>query len=103
MKKNIPHSRNLTVTTKNDLVSSVAEFSGLSKSMSLKALDIVLRSIGKGLKKNKKVSIFGFGSFSITQLPQRSGRNPRTQEIISIPAKKYPKFKAGETLKKAIA
>lgn len=103
MKKNIPPSRNLTVTTKNDLVSSVAEFSGLSKSMSSKALDIVLRSIGKGLKKKNKVSLHGFGSFSIAQLPERSGRNPRTQQAITIPAKKYPKFKAGEALKKAIA
>jgi DNA-binding protein HU-beta len=103
MKKNIPPSQNPTFTSKTDLIASIAEFSGLSKPMSAKSLEILLTSIGKALKDQKKVSIFGFGSFSAVRLPERVGRNPRTQEAITIPSKVSPKFRAGKELKKAIA
>lgn len=103
MNKNTPKPQKPTVTTKKELVASIAEFSGISKPMAAKSLNIVLSSIAKALKAQKKVSLSGFGSFSISKLPERVGHNPRTREKITIPSKAYPKFKAGKGLKNAIA
>lgn len=100
MAKASPSSK---LTNKETLVASIAELSGLSKSLSALALNHVLLSIAKALKENKKVSLTGFGSFSAVELPKRSGHNPRTRETIKISAKKYPKFKAGKGLRNAIA
>lgn len=83
---------------KSELVSAVAQKSGLSKVDSKKALDAVLESIGEELQNDGKVVLVGFGTFSVTERSARKGINPRTKEAIDIPAKKVVKFKAGSKL-----
>ena len=88
---------------KEGLVASVAELSGLSKKDSTNALDAITQSIQKELKKGNDVRLTGFGTFLVTQRPARNGRNPRTGKPIKIAASKFPKFRAGKTLKEAIS
>ncbi|HKM44647.1 MAG TPA: HU family DNA-binding protein [Dysgonamonadaceae bacterium] len=83
---------------KSELVSAVAQKSGLTKVDAKKALDAVLESIGEELKNDGRVVLVGFGSFSVTERSARKGINPRTKEPIDIPAKKVVKFKAGSEL-----
>ena len=83
---------------KSELVSAVAEKSGLTKVDAKKALDAVLESIGEELKNDGKVVLVGFGTFSVNERSARKGINPRTKEPIDIPAKKVVKFKAGSVL-----
>ena len=83
---------------KSELVSAVAQKSGLSKVEAKKALDGVLESIGEELKNDGRVVLVGFGTFSVTERSARKGINPRTKESIDIPAKKVVKFKAGSEL-----
>lgn len=83
---------------KSELVSAVAQKSGLSKVDSKKALDAVLESIDEELKNDGKVVLVGFGTFSVNERSARKGINPRTKEPIDIPAKKVVKFKAGSQL-----
>lgn len=90
-------------TSKTELILSVSETSGLSKADSTRALEAIMQSIQNELKKHNDVSLSGFGTFSISQREARKGRNPQTGEAISIPAKKHLKFKAGKTLKEALA
>ncbi len=88
--------------TKSDLIDKVASDVGLSKVDAGKALDAVLDNIRKSLKKNQKVTLVGFGTFSVTKRKARKGRNPRTGEEIKIAAAKVPKFIPGKGLKDAI-
>ena len=83
---------------KSELVSAVAQKSGLTKVDAKKALDAVLESIGEELKNDGKVVLVGFGTFSVTERSARKGINPRTKEPIDIPAKKVVRFKAGSEL-----
>ena len=83
---------------KNDLINAVAKDTGLSKAASGKALEAVLKSIKKALKKGDKVTLVGFGSFSVTKRKARKGINPQTKAAIKIPAKKVVKFKSGKGL-----
>lgn len=87
---------------KNDLVASVADDSGLSKSDAARAVDSVFECITNALKSGTDVRLVGFGTFSITNRKASIGRNPRTGEQIHIPASKQPKFKAGKGLKDAV-
>ncbi len=87
---------------KNDLVSVVAEKSGLSKSDSTSAVDGVFDAITDALRGGGEVHLVGFGTFSVSQRRASEGRNPRTGEKIQIPASKQPKFKAGKGLKDAV-
>ncbi|MDH5410719.1 MAG: HU family DNA-binding protein [Alphaproteobacteria bacterium] len=87
---------------KNDLISSVAADSGLSKADATKAVDAVFDSIEKSLKSGNEVRLVGFGTFSVADRKASTGRNPRTGETIQIPASKQPKFKAGKGLKDAV-
>lgn len=88
---------------KTELVSAIAEKSGLSKKDSEKALSAMLDSVVEALKGGDKVQLIGFGSFEVKERAARSGRNPRTNETIEIPASKLPQFKAGKAFKDAIA
>lgn len=90
-------------TGKAELILSVSEISGLSKTDSTHALEAMMQSIQNELKKHNDVSLSGFGTFSISQREARKGRNPQTGEAINIPAKRHLKFKAGKTLKESIA
>ncbi len=87
---------------KNDLISSVAESSGLTKADAGRAVDGVFDSIASALASGDDVRIIGFGSFSVANRAASTGRNPRTGEEIQIPASKQPKFKAGAPLKSAV-
>jgi DNA-binding protein HU-beta len=85
--------------TKKELIKSVSDATGQSLKQAEKSLEAVFGTIKSALKREKKVTIASFGSFSIVKRQARKGRNPRTGEIISIAASKLPKFKPGKALK----
>ena len=87
---------------KNDLISAVADNSGLSKADASKAVDGVFGAITQELRGRGEVRVVGFGTFSTSQRKATTGRNPRTGEAIQIPASTQPKFKAGKGLKEAV-
>jgi DNA-binding protein HU-beta len=87
---------------KNDLIASVADSAGLSKSDASNAVDAVLQAITEGLAGGGEIRLVGFGTFSVANRAATTGRNPRTGEAIQIPASKQPKFKAGKALKDAV-
>ena len=87
---------------KTELVGSIAAKSGLSKADSKKALDACVEAIVEALKAGDKISLVGFGTFSVAVRPERQGINPATKAPITIAAKKVAKFKAGSDLDSAI-
>ena len=87
---------------KQDLISAVAESSGLTKNDTTKAVEGVFDAITSALKKGDEVRLVGFGTFSVSARAATTGRNPRTGEAIAIAASKQPKFKAGKELKDAV-
>ena len=87
---------------KTELINAIAENAGLSKADSKKALDATLNAISDALKKGDKIALIGFGTFSVSERPSRTGINPRTKEQITIAAKKAVKFKAGAELNVAL-
>ena len=87
---------------KTDLIEGMAEDSGISKAAAKKALESFLGNVEKSLKKGDRVSLVGFGSFSVSKRAAREGRNPQTGKTIKIAAKKVVKFKAGSDLQKAV-
>jgi len=88
--------------TKTELIDKIASGTGLSKADASRALDSTLNSVKLALKKGQKVTLVGFGTFSVVKRKTRKGRNPRTGEVITIPAAKVPKFTAGKALKDAV-
>ena len=88
---------------KVELVASVAEKVGLSKKDAEKAVAAVLDSVVAAVAKGDKVQLVGFGTFEVRARAARTGRNPRTNETITIAASKQPVFKAGKALKDAVA
>ncbi|KKJ77497.1 MULTISPECIES: HU family DNA-binding protein [Kiloniella] len=87
---------------KNDLVAAVADKTGLSKADAGKAIDGVFEAVTDALTGGDEVRLVGFGTFSVAARAASQGRNPRTGEVIQIPASKQPKFKAGKGLKDAV-
>ena len=87
---------------KAELISAMAEESGLTKADSKRALDAFISTEKKTLGKGEKVSLVGFGSFSVAQRNARRGINPATKEPIQIPAKKVARFKPGSELANAV-
>lgn len=87
---------------KGNLISSVAEKTGMSKKDSEKVVDAVMACIEEALAKDEKIQLLGFGTFEVRDRAERTGRNPQTGAEITIPAAKVPVFKAGRTLKEAI-
>ncbi len=88
--------------TKAELVEKVASDTGLSKADAGRALDAAFDNIKKTLKKGQKVTLVGFGTFSVSKRKARKGRNPQTGEEIKIPASKIPKFTPGKGLKEIV-
>lgn len=88
--------------TKAELIDKIASGTGLSKADASRALDSTLNSVKSALKKGQKVTLVGFGTFSVVKRKSRKGRNPRTGDVITIPAAKIPKFTAGKSLKDAV-
>jgi len=87
---------------KQDLISSVADQSGLTKADAGKAVEAVFDAITAALKKGDEVRLVGFGTFSVSKRKASTGRNPRTGETMAIKASSQPKFKAGKGLKDAV-
>ena len=87
---------------KTELVSAIAENAGLTKKDSEKVLKAFVEVVTEELKKGEKVQLVGFGTFEVSERPEREGINPQTKEIITIAASKAPKFKAGKALKDAV-
>lgn len=90
--------------TKTDLIEAIAGKTGLPKTKAADALNATLESITGGLKAKKdgKVTLTGFGTFSITRRKARQGVNPQTGKKIKIAASNAVKFKAGKTLKDSV-
>jgi DNA-binding protein HU-beta len=87
---------------KSQLVDAMAQDAGVSKAAAKKALESFLNNVEGALKKGGKVSLIGFGTFSVQTRKAREGRNPATGAKINIAAKKVVKFKAGSDLAKSV-
>ncbi len=87
---------------KAELIDSIAADAGLSKADAKKALDAFVAATSKALKSGDRLSLVGFGSFSVSKREARTGRNPQTGKEIQIAAKKVVKFKAGAELEGAV-
>ena len=89
--------------TKAELIDRVAKDNEVSKALAEKILNSVTDQVTKCLKKNDKITLTGFGTFSVSKRKARTGRNPQTGAEIKIKATKVPKFKAGKALKDLVA
>ncbi|WP_373552479.1 HU family DNA-binding protein [Haliscomenobacter sp.] len=87
---------------KGDLINKIAEGAKITKAQATDALNAVLDSIAAELKGDGKVTLIGFGTFSVSKRDARSGRNPQTGETITIDAKKVVKFKPGKELSDSV-
>ncbi|WP_295126557.1 HU family DNA-binding protein [uncultured Chitinophaga sp.] len=83
---------------KAELIDKIAKDSGVTKTQANEALDSFTKAVADTLKKGGKVTLVGFGTFSVSKRAARNGRNPQTGQIIKIKAKKVAKFKAGKAL-----
>ncbi|GAA0532344.1 HU family DNA-binding protein [Chitinophaga japonensis] len=83
---------------KAELIDKLAKDAGITKTQANDALDSFTKAVADSLKKGGKVTLVGFGTFSVSKRAARNGRNPQTGQIIKIKAKKVAKFKAGKAL-----
>ena len=83
---------------KAELVAKIADDAGITKSQANAALDSFVEAVTKTLKGGGKVTLVGFGTFSVSKRNARTGRNPQTGDVIKIKAKKVARFKAGKEL-----
>ena len=88
--------------TKQTLIEAIAAKSGLTKADSSRAVEAFQSVVTETLKKGDKVTLTGFGVFSVSKREARNGRNPRTGEVVKIAASKSVKFKTGSKLKEAV-
>lgn len=88
--------------TKTDLVNYMAEETGLTKADATRALDAMMSGVIKGLKDEGKVALTGFVTFATKNKEAKKGRNPRTGEVVDIPARVAVTIKAGSKLKDAL-
>ncbi|WP_262501818.1 MULTISPECIES: HU family DNA-binding protein [Psychroflexus] len=94
--------QNFLVMNKTNLIDAMAEDAGISKADAKKALESFLGNVEGALKKGDRVSLVGFGSWSVSKRAAREGRNPQTGKTIKIAAKNVVKFKAGSDLQKSV-
>ena len=87
---------------KSELIDAIAKRADLSKAAAGRALDAAIETINSSLKKGGKVTLMGFGTFSVSKRAARTGRNPRSGAEIKIKAAKVPKFMPGRALKDAV-
>lgn len=87
---------------KTELVSSMAEKTGLTKKDAEKALEAFIDSVSEAVANDEKVQLVGFGTFELRFRSERLGRDPRTNKAITIPASKVPAFKAGKAFKESV-
>ena len=87
---------------KQELISHVAERSGLNRNDAMRAVETMLDIIAATLKRGDEVRLVGFGNFTVTRRKASVGRNPRTGEAMQIKATSQPKFRPGKVLKEAV-
>ncbi|MEY3368407.1 MAG: hypothetical protein RI973_1562 [Bacteroidota bacterium] len=87
---------------KGDLINKIAADAGITKAQASAAVNSVFDSIGESLKSGDKVTLIGFGTFSVSSKEARTGRNPQTGATINIPARKSVKFKPGKELSDSV-
>ncbi|MEI8280670.1 MAG: HU family DNA-binding protein [Bacteroidota bacterium] len=87
---------------KAELIEKVAKDAGMTKAQAAEAIDSFTSSVVGALKKGDKVTLVGFGTFSVSNRAARNGRNPQTGAVIKIKASKVPKFKAGKEFAETI-
>ena len=87
---------------KTELIEHIAKSADISKAAAARSLDAVIDAVTTRWKNNDSVTLVGFGTFSVGERAARSGRNPRTGEVIKIKSAKVPKFRAGKLLKDAV-
>jgi DNA-binding protein HU-beta len=87
---------------KADLVDKISAASSISKTSAAEAIDALVDGVTGALKKGERVTLVGFGTFSVSQRRARNGRNPQTGSVIKIAARKVAKFTPGVELKKAV-
>lgn len=83
---------------KAELITKISESTDLTKTQANTVLDAFVNTVTQALREGEKVTLVGFGTFSISKRIERNGRNPQTGEMIKIKAKKVAKFKAGKEL-----
>lgn len=83
---------------KSELINAMAANANMTKADTAKALNAFLEEVANALKKGEKITLVGFGTFSIAERASRMGINPATKQSIEIPSKKVVKFKAGADL-----
>ena len=83
---------------KAELIAKIAEDAGITKTQANACVDSVIEGVTKTLKGGGKVTLVGFGTFSVSKRAARNGRNPQTGAVIKIKAKKVARFKAGKEL-----
>ena len=88
--------------TKAELIASIGKEAKISKASAEKAINAFTNALTKALKKGDKLTLTGFGTFSVAKRRARIGRNPQTGKEIKIPAARVAKFKAGNLLKKSV-
>ncbi|HOZ70359.1 MAG TPA: HU family DNA-binding protein [Chitinophagaceae bacterium] len=86
------------IMNKAELIAKVSEDAGITKTQANAALDSFVEAVTKTLKAGGKVTLVGFGTFSVSKRAARNGRNPQTGAVIKIKARKVAKFKAGKEL-----
>ncbi len=87
---------------KTELIAAIAQKANISKKDAEKALAAFTDTVAYALKRGDKVQLVGFGTFEVSCRNERTGRNPRTGETMTIAASKTPKFKAGKALKDSL-
>jgi DNA-binding protein HU-beta len=87
---------------KTELINQIAESADLSKKEAANALEAIMVAITDTMKKDDKLTLIGFGTFSVSKRAARDGRNPQTGKTIKIPAKNVVKFKVGKRLDEAV-
>ncbi len=86
------------IMNKAELIAKIADDAGITKTQANATLDSFIEAVTKTLKSGNKVTLVGFGTFSVSKRAARNGRNPQTGAVIKIKAKKVAKFKAGKEL-----
>lgn len=90
------------VNDRQHLNNIVQAGTGCTAKAAKETMDAIIGTVTSSLKKNQKVQLVGFGSFTVTKRPARKGRNPFTGEAIRIKASKAVRFKAGQSLKRSV-
>ena len=90
--------KKIQIMNKAELIAKVADDAGVTKTQANASLDSFIEAVTKTLKGGGKVTLVGFGTFSVSKRAARNGRNPQTGEVIKIKARKVAKFKAGKEL-----